>query len=302
MNRLAPFALTLGLLAAGHAAAQDWSTIRVATEGAYAPWNFTNAAGELDGFEPELMEDLCARMNAECTLVAQAWDGIIPALQAGRYDAIMAGMSITDARREVIDFTRSYATTPAIFVVPKDSDLAAAGLPEIRVDMAEISPDEQALIDQIRELLSGLTVGVQTATIHESFLREHMGDIEIRAYDTQENLDLDLQAGRIDLALADQSGWQPLLEGDAGRELHAGRARLLARHLRQRRGRRHPQGGHRIARAVQRGDRGGARGRHGDRARDQVVRLRHRDHGLIGRARAAAGGFLAPRLGRCRLG
>ena len=218
MKRLATFTLAAGLLVAGQAAAQDWSTIRIATEGAYAPWNFTNAAGELDGFEPELMEDLCARMNAECTLVAQAWDGIIPALQAGRYDAIMAGMSITDARREVIDFTRSYATTPAIFVAPKDSDFAAAGLPEIRVDMVEISPDEQALIDQTRELLSGLTVGVQTATIHENFLREYMGDIEIRAYDTQENLDLDLQAGRIDLALADQSGWQPLLEGELGEE------------------------------------------------------------------------------------
>jgi octopine/nopaline transport system substrate-binding protein len=216
MKRLATFTLAAGLLVAGQAAAQDWSTIRIATEGAYAPWNFTNAAGELDGFEPELMEDLCARMNAECTLVAQAWDGIIPALQAGRYDAIMAGMSITDARREVIDFTRSYATTPAIFVAPKDSDFAAAGLPEIRVDMVEISPDEQALIDQIRELLSGLTVGVQTATIHENFLREYMGDITIRAYDTQENLDLDLQAGRIDVALADQSAWQPLLDGEAG--------------------------------------------------------------------------------------
>jgi octopine/nopaline transport system substrate-binding protein len=59
---------------------------------------------------------------------------------------------------------------------------------------------------------------VQTATIHENFLREYMGDIEIRAYDTQENLDLDLQAGRIDLALADQSGWQPLLEGELGEE------------------------------------------------------------------------------------
>ncbi len=218
MTRLGPFTFALGILAAGTAAAQDWSTIRVATEGAYAPWNFTNAAGELDGFEPELMEDLCARMNAECTLVAQAWDGIIPALQAGRYDAIMAGMSITDARREVIDFTRSYATTPAIFVAPKDSDFAAAGLPEIRVDMIEISPDEQALIDQVRELLSGLTVGVQTATTHENFLREHMGDIDIRAYDTQENLELDLQAGRIDLALADQSAWQPVLQGDLGEE------------------------------------------------------------------------------------
>jgi len=209
-------ALAAGLLFAGSAAAQDWSTIRIATEGAYAPWNFTTAAGELAGFELDLAADLCERMDAECEIVAQAWDGIIPALQAGRYDAIMAGMSITDERREVISFSRSYATTPAIFVAPKDSELAAAELPETRIDMGDLSEEDEALIDQLRELTAGMTVGVQTATIHENFLREYMTDIDIRAYDTQENLDLDLQAGRIDIALADQSGWQPLLEGESG--------------------------------------------------------------------------------------
>jgi octopine/nopaline transport system substrate-binding protein len=210
-------ALAAGLLLATSAVAQDeWSTIRVASEGAYAPWNFTNAQGELDGFEIELMRDLCERMNAECELVAQAWDGMIPALQAGRYDAIMAGMSITEERREVIAFSRPYATTPAIFVAPADSELAQADLPETRVDLAEISAEEQELIDRLKERVEGLTVGVQTATIHENFLREYMGDITIRTYDTQENLDLDLQAGRIDVALADQSGWQPLLESEAG--------------------------------------------------------------------------------------
>jgi len=211
-------ALAAGLLFAGSAAAQDWSTIRIATEGAYQPWNFTTAAGELVGFELDLADDLCARMEATCEIVSQAWDGIIPALQAGRYDAIMAGMSITDARREVISFSRSYATTPAIFVAPKDSDLAAAELPETRIDMGDVSDEDQALIDQLRELTAGMIVGVQTATIHENFLREYMTDIDIRAYDTQENLDLDLQAGRIDVALADQSGWQPLLEGPTGDE------------------------------------------------------------------------------------
>lgn len=216
MTRRFLVAAATGLLLATSAAAQDWSSIRIATEGAYAPWNFTNASGELDGFEVELMRDLCERMNAECELVAQAWDGIIPALQAGRYDAIMAGMSITDERRQVISFSRSYATTPAIFVAPRDSELAAAGLPEERIDMTEVSAEEQALLDQLKELVEGLTVGVQTATIHENFLREYIGDIEIRTYDTQENLDLDLQAGRIDIALADQSGWQPLLEGPSG--------------------------------------------------------------------------------------
>lgn len=216
--KLNALALGAGLLLATGAHAADWSTIRVASEGAYAPWNFTNAAGELDGFEIELMAELCARMEAECELVSQAWDGMIPALQAGRYDAIMAGMSITPARKEVISFSRAYATTPAIFVAPKEGELAMAGLPETRIDMAEVTAEEQALLDQLKTLVDGMTVGVQTATIHENFLREYMGDITIRSYDTQENLDLDLQAGRIDVALADQSGWQPLLEGDTGED------------------------------------------------------------------------------------
>ncbi|MCB1620983.1 MAG: transporter substrate-binding domain-containing protein [Thiothrix sp.] len=196
--------------------AQD--TLRIATEGAYAPWNFVNDEGKLAGFEVDLGNELCKRLEAKCEFIQNEWDSIIPNLIAGNYDAIMAGMSITDERLEVIDFSRSYATTPAIFVAPKDSDFAAAGLPETRVDMTEISAEEQALLDQVKGLLDGLTVGVQTATIHENFLREHMGDIDIRTYDSQENLDLDLQAGRIDVALADQSGWQPLLEGELGED------------------------------------------------------------------------------------
>ena len=207
-------ALLLGFAAAAPSAlAQE--TVRIASEGAYAPWNFTNAQGQLDGFEIELGKKLCERMEVQCTFVAQAWDGIIPALQAGKYDAIMAGMSITPERKEVIAFSHPYAATPAIFVVPKDSDFAAAGLPEDTVDLAEVTPDEQTQIDKVKELLSGATVGVQTATIHENFLRQYLtDDVTINTYDTQENLDLDLQAGRVDAALADQSAWKPLLDSD----------------------------------------------------------------------------------------
>ena len=83
--------------------------LKIATEGAYAPWNFTGAGGKLEGFEIELANDLCGRMKVKCEIVAQDWDGIIPALNAKKYDAIMAGMSITDERKKVIDFTRPYA-------------------------------------------------------------------------------------------------------------------------------------------------------------------------------------------------
>jgi octopine/nopaline transport system substrate-binding protein len=132
-------ALCLGLLAGG-AAAQDWSKVRIATEGAYPPWNATDSSGELVGFEVDLAKELCQRMDAECEIVAQAWEGIIPALQAGKYDAIMAGMSITEERQQVIDFTQSYWTTPAYFAVLKDSDLAAADLPRTRSTFRASSP------------------------------------------------------------------------------------------------------------------------------------------------------------------
>src|SRR5690242_21238896 len=119
--------LGLGLLASalaiGGAAAQE-KTVKIATEGAYAPWNFTGAGGKLDGYEIDLAHDLCARMKVKCEIVAQDWDGIIPALQAGKYDAIMAGMNITEKRLEVLNFSRSYGGEPAGFGVPKDGPLA----------------------------------------------------------------------------------------------------------------------------------------------------------------------------------
>jgi len=208
--------LGLGLgLAIASASAEDWSTVRIATEGAYPPWNSTDSSGELIGFELDLAKDLCARMEVKCEIVAQDWEGIIPALQAGKYDVIMAGMSITDERKKVIQFSESYAKTPARFAVLEGSDLADYQSEISRIDLAELEPAEEAAIEDIKGALEGTTVGVQVATTHANFLEAHLGDaVEIRRYDTQENLDLDLQAGRVDAALASMSYWQPLLESD----------------------------------------------------------------------------------------
>src|SRR5215510_9767453 len=103
---------------------KDWSTIKIATEGAYKPWNFTDPSGKLVGFEIDLAEDLCRRMKAKCEIVAQAFDGVIPALNAGKFDAIMAGMKITEKRKEAIIFTQPYGRTPSTFAVLKSSPLA----------------------------------------------------------------------------------------------------------------------------------------------------------------------------------
>jgi octopine/nopaline transport system substrate-binding protein len=207
-------------LVLGTAHAADWSKIRIATEGAYKPWNFTDASGKLVGFELDLARDLCKRMSAECEVVAQAWDGIIPALQAGKYDAIMAGMSITEKRKKVITFSRSYAATPARFVVLKDSPQGSfdAGLADLTLD--EVDAAEKAAIAAVVKAFKGKTIGVQTSTTHENFLRAYLGeDADIKTYDTQENLDLDLQAGRVDAALASMSYWVPLLASDKGSDM-----------------------------------------------------------------------------------
>ena len=108
-------------LAAGAATAKDWTSVRIATEGAYPPWNSTDSSGKLIGFEIDLANDLCRRMQVECEIVAQDWEGIIPALTAGKYDAIMAGMSITDERKKVISFTDGYAAEPAYFAALIDA-------------------------------------------------------------------------------------------------------------------------------------------------------------------------------------
>ena len=219
MKKLSLVLMTLvAVMFAGQSIAGEWSKIRIATEGAYAPWNFTDSSGKLVGFELDLAADLCKRMNAECEIVAQAWDGIIPALQAGKYDAIMAGMSITDKRKKVITFSRNYAATPARFVVSEKSALADFKTGVDAMDLSDIDANEKAAISDIVATFKGKTVGVQTATTHENFLREYLGDdVTIRTYDTQENLDLDLQAGRVDTALASMSYWVPLFDSDKGK-------------------------------------------------------------------------------------
>jgi octopine/nopaline transport system substrate-binding protein len=209
-------ALGLGLTGAG-VSAQDWSKVRIATEGAYPPWNATDSSGNLVGFDVDLAKDLCKRMQVECEIVAQDWEGIIPALQAGKYDAIMAGMSITEERQEVISFSDSYRTTPAQFAVLKDSDLAGVELPGDTLDLSSVDPEDEEAIEALRSALEGATVGAQTATTHQNFLDQYMADaVEVRLYDTQENLDLDLQAGRIDAALADTGYWIPVMQTDKG--------------------------------------------------------------------------------------
>jgi octopine/nopaline transport system substrate-binding protein len=202
-------ALSTGASAQG----KKWETVKIATEGAYAPWNFSTPQGKLDGFEPELAMELCKRMGVKCEVVAQDWDGIIPALQAGKYDAIMAGMNITPKREEVIQFSRTYAAGPHGWGAMKDSPLAKlAGTGEI-LHLEKDADAAKKMIESWKPVLKGKTIGVQGSTTNSAFLEKYLKDtIQIREYKTTEQHDLDLAAGRIDGIFAAHSAIAATME------------------------------------------------------------------------------------------
>ena len=199
--------------------AGDRQKIKIATEGAYPPWNFIDASGNLAGFEIELAEVLCRRMNVACEIVTHKWRGIIKGLNSGKYDAIMAGMSITDERKKLVRFSRNYADTPNIFVVRKDNPLAnfQPQLPQLTLN--DINPTEQAAIDALVEAFKGKIIGVQVATTHAKFADQYLGNhAEIRIYDFQHTIDLELYQGRLDALIGGLAYWAPMINTDQGKE------------------------------------------------------------------------------------
>ena len=175
-------------------------TIRIATEGAYPPWNSKSEDGKLIGFEVELANWLCIYMARDCKIVEQDWDGMIPALRMRKYDAIMAGMSITDERKKVITFSQGYADEVASLAVMSGSSLAGIKTPAA-INLSKGS--NSGTLNTLKKALAGKTVGVQTATIHQNFLESgKVGKVTVRTYKTQDEVNLDLAAGRIDAALA----------------------------------------------------------------------------------------------------
>ena len=176
--------------------------IKIGTEGAYPPWNAKDASGNLIGFEVELANELCKIMGHECTIVEQDWDGMIPALLMRKFDAIMAGMSITDERLKTINFSQGYADEVASLAVMKGSSLESMETSE-GINLSKKSGSAKKDLKTITAALKGKTVCVQTATIHQNFLESgDVGKINVRTYKTQDEVNLDLAAGRCDVALA----------------------------------------------------------------------------------------------------
>ena len=201
MNKLKTIGLGL-LISLFLSISSHADTIKIATEGAYPPWNSKDASGNLIGFEVELANELCAIMKRDCTIVEQDWDGMIPSLRLRKYDAIMAGMSITDERKKVMTFSQGYATEPATLAVMKGSSLEGMDTPAA-INLDRSSSDVKKALKTITTSLSGKTVCTQTGTIHQNFLESgDVGKVNVRTYKTQDEVNLDLASGRCDVALA----------------------------------------------------------------------------------------------------
>ena len=165
-------ALALSLGAAG---AED-KVLKIGTEGAYPPFNNLTSDGKLVGFDVEIAQALCDEMKVKCEFVTQDWDGIIPALQAGKFDAIVASMSITPERAEKVDFTNKYYNTPSALAVPKDSTLKGV----------------------TKEDLAGKSIGVATSTTHFNYAEKTYTDSTVKGYPSSPEEQLDLANGRLD--------------------------------------------------------------------------------------------------------
>ncbi len=178
-------AALVSVLAAGAAFAGSHS-VRLGTEGAYPPFNFVNDSGEVDGFEREVGDRLCELAGLECTWVTNDWDSIIPNLVSGNYDVIIAGMSITDERDEVIDFTQDYfPPDPSSYMA-----MADAGGP-------------------------GETVTAQTNTIQAAYLAAQDG-VTLVEFATPDETVAAVKSGEADSVLADKAYLAPFVDESNG--------------------------------------------------------------------------------------
>lgn len=173
-------ALAAGLAWATSAHAQTPARLRLGFAVGYAPFSEIGSDGQLKGFEIDVAQALCARLGVQCAPVILDFDGLIPALQARKIDAVMASMSITPERQQVIAFTAPYYFSPARMVMRSDTKL-------------DVSPAG----------MRGRRIGVERGTIHERFLAEQFKDSQVLRYATQDQVFLDLKSGRLDATLVD---------------------------------------------------------------------------------------------------
>lgn len=194
-------------------ASAQQQVVRIATEGSYAPWSFSGPNGTIQGFEIDLANDLCARMQVKCEIVPQNWDGIIPALQARKYDAIMSAMSVTPQRLEVIAFSAPYAAGINSFAVVSDGPLSELPGSGETYSLGKQEDQAKVRIAEIAPLLKGKVVGVQGSTTASAFMETYLkGVAEVREYKTTEEHNFDLMNGRLDAVVANATVLAAALE------------------------------------------------------------------------------------------
>lgn len=160
----------------------DNNVLRIGTEGAYAPFNYTNADGTLGGFDVEIANAICADLQMTCEIIAQDWDGIIPGLKAGKYDAIVAAMSVTPERAKQVAFTDPYFSNALVFLAKKDSSFDPANSSDIDAH----------------------SIAAQRSTISSQWLENAYPKADMKLYDTLSNAFLDLGSGRVDAMISDK--------------------------------------------------------------------------------------------------
>lgn len=176
----------LGAIVAFSAGQAMADNLRIGTEGGYPPWSMVDAAGTVTGFDADVGAALCAELKSDCRFVVQSFDSLIPSLDARRFDLIISGMSYTPERAKRINFSIPYAVEDAIFILPKNSALIQA-------------PDAKTIFTG----LDKKTIGVQAGTTHGAFLAKMAPDVKIKNYDTLDQMQIDLEAGRLDGTFAD---------------------------------------------------------------------------------------------------
>jgi polar amino acid transport system substrate-binding protein len=192
---LAMTAMALAIGLSGMAAAQAQAVKFGMAPEPYPPFASVDASGKWVGWEIELMDAVCAEAKLECTIVPTAWDGIIPALTTKKIDVIWNSRSITDERKKTIDFTDKYYNTPTAVIGTKGEAFTAdpAGL-------------------------KGKIIGVQVSTSHAAYVKKHFADAaEIKEYQTQDEANQDLAAGRVDAVQADSIALDAFLKSDQGK-------------------------------------------------------------------------------------
>ncbi|MFC0804475.1 lysine/arginine/ornithine ABC transporter substrate-binding protein [Ensifer sp. P24N7] len=204
---------------AGQAFAQDPKSITIATDATYAPFEFKDAGGNLVGFDIDLANDLCKRMEIKCAFMEQAWDGIIPSLVSGRFDAIVSSMDILPDREKVISFAGPYLETPYRFVTVSGSPLLDIKSKLESITLDEISAEEKSDLKELAGAFEGKKFGVVVNSTTEFFMRDAMPGVELATYDSADQMILDLSSGRIDASISSFGFLKPLTDKPEGRDL-----------------------------------------------------------------------------------